>query len=310
MMKTLLSALFGIFMLNAISAQTYLLRGLEIYNPQYLNPAFTAIDHQVQADIISFENLYYRWTQFNVMGNLPGTKSSLGINFGGSAYFRNSGFSSSPREMREVYITDRSLGLNYAYTREFTEQLSVSSGVELQFSNLNFKDTTFSVDSRFSAVLRAGVRVKYRKHYAGLSFGNSLLQREKRTTTSGETSIGFEVDPSPYILDFIAGTSLGGERRVTMDPVIGIRYSNHQTMPYLPRFAYYVGAHVTLVDVIGLGFTMGDQKSLSASLAFPDRVRLMVGVFQTESELSRYTGLEYKLGFDPLQYMIQLRINL
>jgi hypothetical protein len=74
------------------------------------------------------------------------------------------------------------------------------------------------------------------------------------------------------------------------------------------NFGFYAGGNITLVKTVGLGFTVGDMFSLSTSISVLDRVILMVGIFQTERSIT-LSSFDYTLGFDPVEFIAQLRIK-
>lgn len=99
-------------------------------------------------------------------------------------------------------------------------------------------------------------------------------------------------------------------RRVTLDPLFGMywmRASNSDHSEWLG----YVGGHIQIVDVVGLGITAGSLLSVSATVNILDRVELMLGIYAGEQLLDDGPrSLDYGLNFGNKEYIMQLRINL
>ncbi|MDA3823821.1 MAG: hypothetical protein PF450_14590, partial [Bacteroidales bacterium] len=132
-----------------------------------------------------------------------------------------------------------------------------------------------------------------------------LYTWDKKVNEANETVIMREKVPT-FTSNFIAGYSLGGNRRVNFDPLIGFHYAKNFRYDY-SDFGFYAGGNVTVVKTIGLGFTVGDMFSLSTSITVLDRVSLMVGIYQVEGD-SHHAN--YSLEFDPFSFIAQLRIKL
>jgi len=302
----LLLILIG-FGIAAGNAQSFELKGLEIYNPVYSNPAFTSSDRLIQADAIAYDFKIYNGYWLNAMSSLPNTNSSVGLSFGGGKFFRS--YSSSGRDSSDenVYLRIKNIGLSYAYDHSFNEDLHLSGGIRLTHSIINLSDTATNLLSRQSGSLLAGIQLRYHKLYAGLSAGKGLYNWSKRENEANEIEI--TRDRSPYISsNFIAGYSLGGERRVNFDPIVGFNYTKSLDSDR-SNFGFYAGGNIIFVKTIGVGFTVGSVFSLSTSVTILDRVSLMLGVYQTELD-NNLSGNDYSLGFDPLEFIVQLRIKL
>ena len=69
-----------------LMAQMFPLRGLEIYNPSYYNPAYTQADRKVQLDLMGYNFYYYSGLWTKAMTVLPGIYSAAGFRFGTSQY--------------------------------------------------------------------------------------------------------------------------------------------------------------------------------------------------------------------------------
>ncbi len=307
MRKSFLLLIFIGYSIAASNAQSFELKGLEIYNPVYSNPAFTSSDKFVQVDAIAYDFNIFNGYWLNAMSSLPNTNSSVGFSVGGGKYFKS--YSSFGRDGSDenILLRNKNIGLSYAYDHSFNEDLHLSGGIRLTHSIINISDTATNLLSRQSGSLLAGVQLKYRKLYAGLSAGTGLYTWSKRENEANEIEI--TRDRNPYISsNFIAGYSLGGERRVNFDPVVGFNYTKSLDSDR-SDFGFYAGGNIIFVKTIGLGFTVGSTFSLSTSVTILDRVSLLLGVYQTELD-DHLTSNDYSLGFDPLEFIVQLRIKL
>ncbi len=308
MRKTLFLSLV-IFCSFAISnAQDYLLKGLEIYNPVFTNPAFTSSDKLFQADVLSYDFKYYIGYKVHAMTSLPNTNSSFGLNLSGSKYFSSYSFSGRDRSEENTFLREKRFGISYAYKHSFTEHMHLSGGVSFKHNYLKVSEYALNTNmlSRNSGELNTGLKFTYRKLYAGISAGTGLYVWKEELNEADETVLTREWKPN-FNSNFIAGYSLGGERRVNFDPVIGFQYAKSFGTDY-SNFGFYAGGNISIVNTVGLGFTVGDMYSLSTSITILDRVSLIVGVYQVEN--NNLVSMDYSLGFDPIEYIAQLRIKL
>jgi hypothetical protein len=199
--------------------------------------------------------------------------------------------------------------MSYAYDHSFTEHMHLSGGISFIHGYTKFTGPNWNTNklTKNTGALNTGLKFTYRKLYAGISAGTGLYAWEKELNDADETVLTREWQPS-LSSNFIAGYSLGGERRVNFDPVIGFQYAKNFKTDY-SNFGFYAGGNISIVNTVGLGFTVGDMYSLSTSITIMDRVSLIVGVYQTENGNYRW-HLDYSLGFDPIEYIAQIRIKL
>ncbi len=291
-----------------IYAQNFELKGLEIYNPVYFNPAFTSSDKLIQTDVLAYDFKINNGYWINAMSSLPNTNSSVGLSVGGSKYFK--GYSSLERDRSDENVSaqGKNIGISYAYNHSFTEHLNLSGGVRLIHSIANFSDSTTNLKSMNSGSLHTGLKIEYHKLYAGISVSNGLYLWSKRENEANEIEVTRDKISPVINSNFIAGYSLGGERRVNIDPVIGFRYAKSFDSDY-SDFGFYGGGNIIFVKTIGIGFTAGSMFSLTTSVTILDRVSLMLGVYQIELD-NNLANNDYSLGFDPLEFIVQLRIKL
>ena len=284
-------------------AQKFELKGLEIYNPAYSNPAFTSSDKFVQTDLIAYDLKYYNGYWFNAMSSLPNSNSSIGVSVAGSKYYRN--YSSIQRDRSEENIVYRGnrYRISYAYTHTFTDQFKLSGGINYVHSIMNVSDTTTNLISRNTGFVNTGLKLSYRKLYAGISAGIGLYARNKQLNEANMSEVTWE-KMNTFSSSFIAGYSLGGERRVNFDPLIGYYFAKDLDTDF-SEFGFYAGGTLSLLHIVGVGFTVGDQFSISTSISFPKRASLIVGLYQTEGSFN-----DYGLGVEPLSFIAQLRIKL
>lgn len=310
MKKHFLLVSFLIFTAANGFGQYFYLKGLEIYNPVYDNPAFIAPDDKIQVDLIAYDFAYQKGYWTNVAVKLPNTKSSVGIAIGGGKMFNS--YSSSGTIEKEINSRSLSLDLNYGYTHSFSDELKLSGGGRLKQSMLNVYDTVTNLKSRYSTALFSGMNFEFRKLYAGLSLGSGIFSRDIRINETDETETTWS-SVRTFESDFIAGYNIGGERRVNIDPVIGFQYHKSFKNDF-SEFALYAGGNITIVKTFGIGFTLGDMVSLSTNLSIHDRFNIYAGIFQGGAlfDKTRIGGFsaDYSLGFDPLKFIIQLRVKL
>lgn len=105
-----------------INAQNFELKGLEIYNPVYFNPAFTSSDKLIQTDALAYDFNIKNGYWLNVMSSLPKKNSSVGLSFGGQKRFKTYSLLEWDRSDENVSIREKNIGISYAYKHSFNEQ--------------------------------------------------------------------------------------------------------------------------------------------------------------------------------------------
>lgn len=288
---------FGTFHADA---QRFQLRGLEIYNPYYHNPAFVQAEKSVQLDFIGYNFDYNSGIWASVMTNIPAINSSAGIRYAQGAY--------------SDYLDSRNLQLAYAYEHSFSDNLYLKGGLYLSSGRLENKEAIYNPESEMLKYRRVGsmglgIALEYRKLYAGISsviplyIRNEVLIGENLTETR-------KMDADDYTFNYLMGYSLGKLGRFTFDPIFGLDYYSLNGGVY-KEWKGYLGANMEIRNLVGFGFTLGNMVSFSTSLNIMDRVSLMLGVYAGEHELfgdiDRGT---YIIDFNDFKIIAQIRVNL
>jgi hypothetical protein len=284
------------------SAQNDRLRGLQLYNPVYNNPAFTGSDRLVEADVIAYDYLYTSGSWINLMATLPDSKSSFSLTYSGDTYF--SSYSLMGSLTRDIGMKGNSLGLGYSYSIISREKMNLSGGIQYNHTLGKYYFEESSIRSVQFGCINTGLKAEYDKYYAGISLGTNPFMRIKSIDDSG----GYDYESDLFYLfrtSFVAGTSLGGDRRVNFDPQFAYLYT---TAGGHSQFEWYFGGEISLLNTIGFGFTLGNSFSLSAFISILDRVDLRVGIFQ-ELLSDGLTG--YNIDFEaPASFVAQLSFKL
>ena len=286
--------------LTHTSAQHFQLKGLEIYNPYYLNPAYIQAEKSVQLDFIGYNFNWGSGMWSSVMTTIPKYNSSAGIRFAQSS--SNGSF--------EYW----DLQLAYAYKHSFTEDLHLNGGIQFNSGHVKYEDGIFRPDpdelkARHNGYLGLGVALEYHKLHAGLSSSFPLYLRREVLLEDNTTET--QKDDADIInFNFLTGYSLGKPGRLTFDPILGLDY----------RILYggrtkelrgYLGANLKIRNVVGFGFTMGNLVSFSTSLNILDRVTLMMGIYAGEHELfGPIDNSNYTIGSKEFDIIGQIRVNL
>lgn len=289
-------------------AQHYDLYGLEIYNPHFKNPAFTGSDRLVQADYLRHSHFLYTGNKAFIMATLPGDKSAVGINFENNVSYTSY---SSSTGFGEVGMKYYNVGVSYNHTFHLSEELKVHAGGRLDYGKVNFLpalqgiDSARQYDTRFISLV--GVGVDYRNWEFGLSVILPLVGYSY-SLTDENTLEKEKIGSYRKVFNFVSRYESQSKRRVTFDPVFGLdcRVGGNK-----PELYGYAGGIVQIVDVVGLGFTVGSLVSVSANLNILDRAQLMLGVYGGEKILQ--DGLvtaDYRFSPGDKRYLVQLRINL
>ena len=150
----LVSIVLMAFGTSLVNAQRFQLRGLEIYNPYFYNPAYVQAEKTVQLDFLGY-NFYYLtgiWT--SAMASIPKFNSSAGARFASSSF----------DESAESWI----LQLAYAYKHSFSEDLHLNGGLMFSSGHVDYADGLFvtnqeELSKRHSGTLGLGVSVAYKK---------------------------------------------------------------------------------------------------------------------------------------------------
>jgi hypothetical protein len=290
-------------------AQHYSLYGLEIYNPHFKNPAFTGADKIVQADYLRHSNLVYSGNKAYIMTTLPGDKNAVGINFENGISYTN--YSSFAGGAYEVGMTFYNVGASYSHTFHLSEELELHAGGRFDYGKLNFLPGSQGIDSprkyiaHFSSML--GVGMDYRNWELGLSV-NLPLARNMYSLTEDNTLEKEKRSSNVKDFYFFSRYESQSKRRVTFDPVFGLDCSVGGNKP---KWYAYAGGIVQIVDVVGLGITVGNMVSVSANLNILDRAQLMFGVYGGEKIFQDGPStMDYRFSPEEKRYFVQLRINL
>ncbi|MDA3822481.1 MAG: type IX secretion system membrane protein PorP/SprF [Bacteroidales bacterium] len=281
MKKILLFFCFIAMGISFTHAQSFQLRGLEIYNPAYTNPAFVKAEKTVQLDFIGQETYYHSEIWTNAMVSLPKYNSSAGIQFTRGGYKS----SYSPALPVSKSIVYNSLMLSYAYSHSFSDDFKLNGGIAFNGSRLNFLNQEVLAggeirQSRKSGTLGLGVSIEYKKLYAGISTDFELNPRVEYLMSDKKIDVR-KLGSRISSIDFLAGFDLGGRRRVTFDPVFGVLYTLDSS-PQFRKFHGYLGGNIKIADIVGVGITIGNLVSFSTSINIMDRVNLMLGIYAGE----------------------------
>lgn len=292
------------------NAQRFPLHGLEIYNPAYNNPAYTGADKLIQADAIVYSNPYNTGIYSSIMGALPGGESALGVSFDKSGYYR--GYSSSGGHS-EKSMSRYNVALTYKYTFRPWKNTSIHTGASVNAGKLDILSYTNMIDSswQYNRYLSTiiGVAVDYKNFTAGIS--GHFPVSANRFYLDETNSLEKESITSPAKVFHMYGKyESKSQRRVTFDPLFGMYWLRASDSDH-SEWLGYVGGHIQIVDVVGLGITAGSLVSVSATVNILDRVELMLGIYAGEQLLDDGPrSLDYGLNFGNKEYLMQLRINL
>jgi len=288
---------FGIFHANA---QRFQLRGLEIYNPYYHNPAFIQAEKNVQLDFIGYNFDYISGIWASVMTNIPAINSSAGIRYAQSAY--------------SDYLDSRNLQLDYAYEHSFSDNLHLKGGLYLSSGRLENKEAVYNPESEIWKYRRVGsmglgIALEYRKLYAGISSSIPLFIRKEVLIEENLTETR-KMNADYYTFNYLMGYSLGKPGRFTFDPIFGLDYYSLNGGMF-KEWKGYLGANMEIRNLVGFGFTLGNMVSFSTSLNIMDRVSLMLGIYSGEHDLfDDIDNGNYIIDFNDFKIIAQIRVNL
>jgi len=291
-------------------AQRFPLHGIEIYNPAYNNPAYTGAEKIIQADAIVYSNPYNTGIYSSIMATLPGDKSALGVSFNQSGYY--TGYSSSGGHS-EKSMSNYKVALAYKHTFRPWENTEIHTGASVNAAKLDFLSAMNGIDSSWQynkgLSTTIGVAVDYKNLTAGIS-GNFPVSAN-RFYLDETNSLEKESLSSPAKVFHMYGKyESKSQRRVTLDPLFGMYWMHANDSDY-SEWLGYVGGHIQIVDVVGLGITAGSLVSVSATVNIVDRVELMLGIYAGEKFLDDGPrSMDYGLNFGNKEYIMQLRINL
>ena len=291
-------------------AQRFPLHGIEIYNPAYNNPAYTGAEKLIQADAIVYSNPYNTGIYSSIMATLPGDKSALGVSFNQSGYY--TGYSSSGGHS-EKSMSNYKVALAYKHTFRPWENTEIHTGASVNAAKLDFLSAMNGIDSSWQynkgLSTTIGVAVDYKNLKAGIS-GNFPVSAN-RFYLDETNSLEKESISSPAKVFHMYGKyESKSQRRVTLDPLFGMYWMHANDSDY-SEWLGYVGGHIQIVDVVGLGITAGSLVSVSATVNIVDRVELMLGIYAGEKFLDDGPrSMDYGLNFGNKEYIMQLRINL
>ena len=283
-----------------VRAQSYQLKGLEIYNPYYHNPAYIQAEKTVQLDFIGYNFNWGSGMWSSVMTTIPKYNSSAGIRFAHSS-------SDGSFEYWDLQLA-------YAYKHSFTEKIHLNGGIQFSSGHVDYEDGIFRPDpdvlkARHNGYLGLGVALEYHKLHAGLSSSFPLYLR-REVLLEDNTTENQKDDFDIINFNFLTGYSLGKPGRLTFDPIFGLDYRILQG-GRTKELKGYLGANMKIRNVVGFGFTYGNLTSFSTSLNIMDKVSLMLGIYAGEHELFGPTdNSNYTIGSAEFDIIGQIRVNL
>lgn len=283
-----------------ITAQPYDC-GLEIYNPHFHNPALMRAEKTVQLDFIGYRNVIFQSGLYaNAITTLEKYNSSAGVRF--------------TKGTMESVVSSWNLQLAYAYHHSLTDNLRLNGGFYFNTGYTDFFNMRPNADNETTknqtyGSAGLGVSVRYRELYAGFSAGLPLYQR-REVLTADSTLVTRNVEVDNYVFHFLAGYTLGRSGRWTLEPVFALDY-NYLEGGSFKKWKGYLGANLEIRSLAGIGFTVGNLTSLSASVNILERVRLMIGIASGRFERDNDNRYEYTIGgSDGFEMIGQIRINL
>lgn len=282
-------------------AQQFQLRGLEIYNPYYHNPAYVQAEKTVQLDLIGYNFSYNSGIWASAMTTIPKFNSSVGIRLAQGSYDGTGDF--------------WNLQLAYAYKHSFSEDLHLHGGIQFSSGHVDYDDGLFVIDQevlskRHSGTLGLGVSVEYKKLHAGLSTSLPLYGRKDVVIAEDGSTETQNENTDNFTFHLLTGYSLGKPGRLTLDPIFGLDYYVQNSRQF-KEMKGYLGANLEIRNLVGLGFTMGNLVSFTTSLNFMDRVSLILGIYAGEHELfGPVQNSDYTLGSREFDIIGQIRVNL
>lgn len=284
--KKLQLLLLYLLLSNLSFGQSYSIKGLELYNSHAVNPAYIISDSKFQFNILPYNNSGFHDRGFlsSFIMSIPKYNSGVGIDF-------------SKGDMSP--LNQVSLNFNYAYKHSFTEDLSLTGGIRINYSRLKFEHanfTDFKVISRYGYNTTIGASFKYKKLHSGLSAAIPLINRREIYIYETGTETSKEQNPDTNY-NFLLGYSLGKKNKFLFDPLLSIQHSQDFT-------TWYLGANTLIKNFVGIGFTAGDITSFSTSLNFKNKVSFILGIY------TRVDRFKYTIDVSQMNINGQIRITL
>jgi len=284
--KITFNLLFLFLLINNTYSQSFQLRGLELYNFQNSNPAYIINDSRLQFDFIPYNfkstNQGFKSDLFTYVPNL---KSGFGI-----------GFQRGNMDPAEQVSFD----FNYAYKYVLFESINIMTGIRMNYTRLYFKDASFT---DFPTIYRKGLNsaigmvFRIKKIHTSASIGLPISSTREVFISNNETITEKVKNPKPSY-HFLCGYSLGKKNRILFEPILSLDYAYDRT-------SWYIGANSQIKNKVGIGFTAGSLKSVSASLKFMDKLFIILGIYSAEKNMDVYS-----FNIKGPEYVAQLRIKL
>ena len=282
------------------NAQHFQLRGLEIYNLYYHNPAYLQAEKNFQLDFIGFNSFRQTGIWTSVMTTIPKFNSSAGIRFAQGSLVGSADY--------------WDLQLAYAYKHTFSKNFHLNGGMQFNSGHADYGDTFYEPDrdvlkKRHNGYLGLGIALEYHKLHAGISTSFPLYLRKEVLHVDNTTETQKD-DAGITNFNFQTGYSLGKSGRLTFDPIFGLDYrilNSGRTK----QLKGYLGANLVIRNWLGFGFTMGNLTSFSTSLNIMNRVTLMIGIYAGGNELfGPLDYANYTIGSMGFEIIGQIRVNL
>lgn len=300
-MKRTLS--FQIFFLFAISYLTYgqdyttytnyyPLRGFEIVNPYYNNPAFITTEKDIQINLLGYGVEAYQGFLVNSIVNIPKLGGAVFVDY-----------------ERDWYEDSKSWGFSVGYARGFmlNEDLNLNAGIiykpyRIMDRNIDPQGNPYS--EIVASNLYLGVSLEYKKFTFGLSTTAPLKSQSiVRSDDSGNEYADLHENSSNVISSSIR-YFVNISDQVTIEPLLEFDY--HYLESSEDKAKLYFGAVSEIGKTFGTGFTIGSLNSIHGSFKLGRSTELYLMFYSRIIE----NDFTYYLAQQGWNVIGQVRINL
>lgn len=277
---------------NDIFTYYYPLKGFELINPYYYNPAFISAEKQIQLDLSGFGFENNQGFKANSIVNLSESLGNLWIGY-----------------EREWYSDSKSWRYNLGYARSFRLSKDLDLNAGIAYKRYQIMDSKNDVLGDPYCEIEAsnlylGSSINYKKLAIGLSTILPLKSSYSHRIDNIDHEYADLYEPSQNAVSSTISYQVTVTDLIKFEPILSIDY--HYLNRDESKAKYYFGATSQFGKTFGAGFTFGSLNSVNGSINIGGISKLY---------LLFYSGIpandfSYYIGYKGWNIVMQVRLNL
>jgi len=270
----------------------YHLKGFELIDHYYYNPAFISAEKQIQLDLSGYGFENNQGFLANSIVNISESLGNLWIGY-----------------ERERYLDSKSWGLNLGYARSFRLSKDLDLVAGLAYKRYQIMDSENDIlGDPYSEIDASNLYLGSSINYKRLTIGLSTILPLKSSYIHRSDYIDHEYadlyEPSNNVVSSTITYHVTVTDKIGLDPVLSVDY--HYLNRDESKAKYYAGAISQLGKTFGAGFTVGSINSVNGSINIGGMTRLYLLFYSGISA----NDFSYYIGQKGWNLVMQLRLNL